>query len=142
MDVFGRPTEPSPSAHEFGVHPDGARRPHLPAGASHSAEQPVQDSVNVGHDVEGESKVLSVCSETFGSGEGDDRDPGVTELFEVIAHGDHVFLAGQSSEVPVQDQYQWPPSHLGRAPRLTLVVDELEVGEIVTDLEAHIASPV
>lgn len=114
----------------------------MTVGASHGAEQSVQDSINVRHDVEGESKVLSVCSETFRGGEGDDGDPGVTELVEVIAHGDHVFLAGQSSEVPVQDQHQWPPSHLGRPPRLTLVIDELEVGENVTDLEAHLGAPV
>ena len=38
--------------------------------------------------------------------ERDDDDGGVTELGEVIAHGDHVFLAGQSSQVPVEYQHQ------------------------------------
>ena len=74
--------------------------------------------------------------------EGDDGDPGVTELVEVIAHGDHVFLAGQSSKVPVQDQHEWSAAHLGGAPRSTLVVDEFDVRERVTDVEGHVVSPV
>ena len=64
------------------------------------------------------------------------------ELVEVIAHGDHVFLAGQSSQVPVQYQHEWPAAHLGGAPRPTLVIDEFHVRERVTDVEAHAVSPV
>ena len=83
-----------------------------------------------------------VGGQAIGCGEGDDRDPGVTELVEVIAHGDHVFLAGQSSEVPVQDQHEWSPSKLGRSPWPPLMVGELDVGERVTDAEGHVVSPV
>ena len=83
-----------------------------------------------------------VCGQAFGGGEGDDGNPGVTELVEVIAHGDHVFLAGQSSQVPVQDQHQWSSSQLGRAPRPTVVVDKLDVGERVADVEGHVVCPI
>jgi hypothetical protein len=104
-------------------------------------EQFIEDSVGVSDDIEREPKVRPVGGEAFGGGEGDDGDPGVTELVEVIAHGDHVFLAGQSSEVPVQDEHEWPATHLGGAPRPTLVIDELDIGERVTDVEDHVVSP-
>ena len=83
-----------------------------------------------------------VGGQAIGCGEGDDRDPGVTELVEVIAHGDHVFLAGQSSKVPVQDQHEWSAAHLGGAPRTNLVIDEFQVRERVTDVDGHPVSPV
>lgn len=83
-----------------------------------------------------------VSGETIGGGEGDDCDPCVSEVVEMIAHGDHVFLAGQSSEMPVQDQHDRPTPHLGSAPRPSIVVDELDVRERVTDGEGHLASPV
>lgn len=38
-------------------------------------------------------------------GERHDDDHGVTEPVEVLAHGEHVFLAGQSSEMAVQHQH-------------------------------------
>ena len=78
-----------------------------------------------------------IGGEPLGSGEGDDGDVGVAELVEVIAHGDHVFLAGQSSEVPMQHQHEWSPTHLGGAPRPTLVIDELDIGQRVADLDGH-----
>ena len=142
MDVFGRSMEPTPGAQEPGVHPDRARRPHLAGTASFGAEQSVERPVGVGDDVEAEMEVLSVRTEAFRGGEGDDGDPGVTELVEVIAHGDHVFLAGQSSKVAVQDQHDGPAAHLGGAPRPTLVIDEFYVRKRVTDVEGHAIPPV
>ena len=98
--------EPAPGSQEPGVHPDGAGGPHLAVAAPFGAEQSVERPVSVGDHFEGKMEVLTVRGEAFGGGEGDDGDPGVTELVEVIAHGDHVFLAGQSSKVPVQDQHE------------------------------------
>lgn len=132
--VLGRPLEPTAGSKEPRVHPDGARRPHLAIGASFGAEQSIERPVGVGDDVERELEVLTVCGEAFGGREGDDGNPGVTELVEVIAHGDHVFLAGQSSQVPVQDQHKRPAAHLGGTPRCTLVIDEFDVGEQVADV--------
>ena len=57
-----------------------------------------------------------------------DRE-GVTESVDVIAHGDHVLLARQSSEVTMQYQQQWPTAMIAEPPRAAVVVDEGEVGE-------------
>jgi hypothetical protein len=72
--------------------------------------------------------VFAVRRQPVGCGEGDDDDGGVTELGAVIAHGDHVFLARQSSKVAVQHQHERSPAMVGRAPPLAGVIDELEVG--------------
>ena len=141
-DVLGGPLEPSTGADESEIHPDRARRPDLAVRATLCTEQFVDDSVGVSDDIEREPKVRPVGGEAFGGGEGDDGDPGVTELVEVIAHGDHVFLAGQSSQVPVQDQHEWSATHLGGAPRPTFVIDELDIGEQVIHLERHVGVPV
>ena len=133
--------EPSTGADEPEIHPDRARRPDLAVRATFCTEQFVEDSVGVSDDIEWEPKVCPVGGQAIGCGEGDDRDPGITELVEVIAHGDHVFLAGQSSQVPVQDQHEWPATHPGGAPRPTLVIDKLDLRERVTDLEGHVGSP-
>ncbi|MEO5723008.1 MAG: hypothetical protein ABIR12_01520 [Ilumatobacteraceae bacterium] len=74
-------------------------------GASFRAEQAVEDSVDVGNNVKGNFKVKPICGEAFGGRECDHGYPCVTELVEVIAHGDHVFLARQSSEVTVEDEH-------------------------------------
>ena len=98
----------------------------------------VEDSVDVGDHVEGDSKVAPVCGQAFGGRKGDDGDPGVTELVEVIAHGDQVFLTWQSSKVTVQHQYEWAAALITGAPDLTGVIDEFEVGEQVADAECHV----
>lgn len=142
VDVLGGPMQPSAGADQSCVHPDGAQRPDLAVRAALGAEQFVEDSVGVSDDIKGESKVSPVGGQSFGGGEGDDGDPGVTELVEVVAHGDHVFLARQSSQVPVQDQHKWSATHLGCAPRPTLMVDEFDVGKRVADVEGHGVSPI
>jgi hypothetical protein len=129
-------------AQEPCVHPQRARRPHLSVAASLGTKQVVERAVGVGDDIEGESEVLAVRGGAFRGGEGDDGDPGVTELVEVIAHGDHMFLAGQSSKVPVQDQHEWPAAQVGAAPRLTFVIDKFDVWERVAHVEGHDAAPV
>ncbi|MGE0307640.1 MAG: hypothetical protein AB7Q27_17980, partial [Acidimicrobiia bacterium] len=65
-------------------------------------------------------------------------DGGVTELVEVVAHGDHVFLAGQSSKVAVQHEYQRTSVLVGGAPDLAGVIDEFDVRERVADAEGHV----
>lgn len=42
----------------------------------------------------------------------------------MIAHGDHVFLARQSSKVSVQDQHERPAAMLLEAPPTPFVIDE------------------
>ena len=106
---------------------------HLPGAASLGAEQSVERSGRCRRQHRTGGRGASVGGETFGGREGDDGDPGVTELVEVIAHGDHVFLTRQSSEMPMQDQHEWSAAHLGGPPRPTLVIDELDVRERVTD---------
>ena len=123
------------------MHADGARGPHLAVAAPFGAEQSVERPVGVGNDVEGQMKVLPVRGETLRDCEGDDRDPGVTELIKVIAHGDHVLLAGQSSQMSVQDQHEGPAAHLRGTPRPTLVIDEFHFREWVTDVESQALSP-
>ena len=137
MDVFGWSLEPASGANESSVHPQGAERPYLTVRSLLGAEQVVQHPVAVGDHVEGHLEVASVAGQSFGRSEGDHGDLRVIELVEVIAHGNHVFLAGQSSQVSVQDQYEWAPSKFGGVPGLTVVVDELDVGEGVTDSEGH-----
>ena len=65
------------------MHADGARGPHLAVAAPFGAEPSVERPVGVGNDVEGQMKVLPVRGETLRDCEGDDRDPGVTELIKV-----------------------------------------------------------
>jgi hypothetical protein len=55
--------------------------------------------------------MLPVWRGVRGGCEGSDGDAGVTELVDVIARGDHVFLVWQSSQVPVQDQDEWSAWH-------------------------------
>jgi len=138
VDVLGRPTESATGADKSHVHPDRSRRPHLTERSSSYSQQFVQDPISVSDDVEREPKARPVGGQTLGGRERDDRDPGVTELVEVIAHGDHVFLTGQSSEVPVQDQDEWSATHRGGAPRPTRMIGELEVGERLTEGEGHV----
>ena len=69
-----------------------------------------------------------VRGEALRVGEGHDGDRGVPEAVEVIAHGDHVLLARQSSQVPVQDQHQRPAGVCRDAPRLQVLVDQVDVG--------------
>ena len=64
-------------------------------------------------------------------GEGHDDGKGVTQLIEVIAHGDHVFLTRQSSEVPVQGQYQRSTAMLLETALTPFVIDEDDSGNQV-----------
>jgi hypothetical protein len=128
----------SPSQEQTCVHAQCAERPDLPVAAVFCAEQVVQAAVDVGDDGERNGKVVAVGSEPFGRGEGDDDDVCVTELVEVIAHGDHVFLAGQSSKVTVQHQYEWASAVIIGAPDLAGVIGEFEVREWVSDAECHV----
>ena len=42
---------------------------------------------------------------------------------QLHAHGDHMFLAGQSSKMPMEHQHQWASTLVGRAPDLSAVID-------------------
>jgi len=137
VDVLGGLAEMAPSSEQTCVHPQGAERPDLAIAPSLGAEQSVQAAVDVGDDGEGNCEVVAVGGESFGRGEGDDDDGCVTELVEMVAHGDHVFLAWQSSKVTVQHQYEWVAAMIFGVPDLAGVIDEFEVGERVADAEGH-----
>jgi hypothetical protein len=49
------------------------------------------------------------------------------------AHGEHVLLARQSSEVAVQDEQEDATTVIGRAPRSAVVIDEGDVGDRVAE---------
>ena len=53
----------------------------------------------------------------------------------MVAHGDHVFLARQSSKVSVKGQHQRPAELIDRAPCAAVLVDEFDDRERVTDVE-------
>lgn len=129
MDVVAGRSAQSPTAtQQAGVHPQGAERPHLAVGAPFGAEQGVQRAVDIGHYVERQVEMGPVGGEPFGRGKGDDSDASITELGEAIAHGDHVLLARQSSEMAVEHQHQRTTLLVGRSPRPTGVVDEFQIG--------------
>lgn len=137
MDVLGGLAQAPPAPHQSDVHPQRAERPDLTAAAALGAEQSVHLAVDVGDDGERNVEMLAVGRESPRRGEGDDDDVGVTEMADVFAHGEHVFLARQSSQVAVQHQYQWTLTLFGGAPRLPGVVDEFHVGQSVADAKGH-----
>jgi hypothetical protein len=53
-------------------------------------------------------------------------------LVEVVAHGDHVLLARQSSEVAVQHEHERPAAVVAEPPGTAFVIDEGDVGEHIT----------
>ena len=81
--------------------------------------------------------MVAVRGETINTSKGDNGDRGITKTVEMIAHGDHVFLARQSSEMTVQDQHQRSPPHLARLPRPTVVVDEFDVRQRLAHAQGH-----
>jgi hypothetical protein len=54
--------------------------------------------------------------------EGDEPDRGIAELGEAVAHGDRVFMAGQSSQVTVEDHYHRPTPVLRQPPPVTRII--------------------
>lgn len=139
MDVFGGNTEAVSGSEQSGVGPDGAERPHLTVRPPCGPEHAVQDPIHVSDDVELEVQMVAVCRQTLRCGEGDDGDSGVTEQVEVVAHGDHMLLARQSSEVSMKDQHEGPAAHRTRAPRPVVVIDKFDVRQSVADDECHAA---
>lgn len=81
--------------------------------------------------------MVSVGGEPFWCGEGNHDDGGITKPVEVIAHGDHVFLARQSSEVSVQDQHKRMSALVESAPGLSSMVNKFNVGKLVADAQGH-----
>lgn len=128
--VLAGSMEPSPFADQSGVRREGAWRPDLPQCAATGAEQPVEDPVYVCDDGERDVEVVPVGAEPRRVvGEGDDDRLGVVELVEVIAHGDHMLLARQSSKVTVQHQQQRTTSMVTEPERDAVMVDEVDIGD-------------
>lgn len=131
--VVGRRAQPPALAEQTCVHHHRAGRPDLAERSTTGPEQVVEAPVDVGEQRELDLEVISVGGEPLWVvAEGDDDGKGVTELIEVIAHGDHVFLARQSSEVAVQDQHQRATAMVVESPPMSVVIDEGDVREHVT----------
>lgn len=81
----------------------------------------------VRQDGKGDCEVGAVCGEPVGFGEGHHSDSCITEMGEMVAHGDHMFLAGQSSEVAVEDQDDRSASVLGQRPGAAVLIDEIHI---------------
>jgi hypothetical protein len=145
VDVLCRPGRTAPCDEESGVEADRAQRPDLPVRSPLCTDKAVEDAVYVGQDCEWHREVITVGAESFGGCERHDGNGCVTELCEVVAHGDHVFLARQSSEVSVKDQHQRPPELIDRAPCGPVLVDKFDGWEWVSDMEClsggHRADP-
>jgi hypothetical protein len=137
MDIFSWPSEPSTGTYQSDIHFQCASRPHLTGCPPDSAKQRVQGPVGVSDDIEWQPQIVAIEGETVNTGKANNGDPGITELVEVIAHGDHVLLTWQSGEVTVQDQHQRETPKLGRPPRPTVVVDEFNIGQQITNVQRH-----
>ncbi len=70
---------------------------------------------------------MAVLGQTPVFSEGDNSDVSVTESFLLFAHGDHMFLAWQSHQVPVKNQQHRPTALIGQPPRATIVRRQCEV---------------
>ena len=117
----------SVAAQQPGVHRNRAGGPHLADRAAARTEELVQDAVDVGEHREPDFHVVAEGGEPPSIvGERDDDGECVAHLSEVIAHGDHVFLAGQSSQVAVQDQHDRPTAMVLETPRVPFVIDEAD----------------
>lgn len=75
--------------------------------------------------------------QSIGLGERDDDDHRVTEVPQVFAHGEHVFLAGQSSEVAVQYQHHRTATVGAQHPRPPVLIDQLDVGDGISETKGH-----
>ena len=102
-----------------------------------AAEQPVQRALRIADEGERRGEMAAMGGQPLGGGKRDHGDRGVTEVVDAIAHGDHVLLARQSSEVTVQHQHERAAHVIAGAPQPTVVVDQVDRWEGVTDTEGH-----
>jgi hypothetical protein len=91
-------------SHETDVHRNRPARPDLSERSSTRPEQPVQLAVDVGEQWEIDAEMFGEGSQPrWVVGESDDHRLGIPQIVDVLAHGTHVLLARQSSEMPVQN---------------------------------------
>jgi phosphatidylglycerophosphate synthase len=76
--------------------------------------------------------VLAIRRQTFWRRKGDHGHDGIAELSDLIAHGEHMFLARQSSEVAMQNQHHRSPAMVLDSPLLAVVVNQGNVWKQVT----------
>lgn len=81
--------------------------------------------------------MIPICGKAMGIGEGDHGDSGVCEVVEVVAHGDHMFLARQSGQMTVQHEHHRPTGLIGESPRAKVMVDQGDVGHLVAYVQSH-----
>ena len=77
----------------------------LPVRPSFRTEETVEGTVGVGQQRELDLQSRPVGGQPLRGCERDDDHRRITECLDVVAHGDHVLLARQSSEVAMQDQH-------------------------------------
>jgi hypothetical protein len=131
--VLGGAAQSPSTANQLRVHRERPRRPHPPERPSPCSEHPVDHPVDIGQHRKVEPEMGSIRRETRrGVGKGDHNRKSMSEFAAVITHGDHVLLAGQSSEMAVQDEHQRTAAMITQAERQAVVIDE-------DDLWEHIA---
>jgi hypothetical protein len=129
--VFVDHAEPTSLAEEAGVHAQRSDRPDVVPLATCCAEEVVQLTLRIGDQgdscrrelqmVGGGTDALRVVCEA------DDDRLCLAEPVEVVAHGDHVFLAGQSSEMAVEDQDDGSAEQGVEMPGRSMAVDQLHI---------------
>lgn len=119
--VLGRPLESPALAQEPRVRPPHLRSPDLPHRPSTESVGAVGGSLLVDEQGERREPVALILGDVLGRAERDDDHFRITELVEAVAHGDRVFLAGQSGEVAVEDQHDWPSFMIGQPPAAAVV---------------------
>lgn len=110
--VLGGAMQSPARSHEPRVHAEGPDAVDAPPRTAPEIECSIEDPIRVGQDGERKREAIVILTEAFASGEGDHHHVGGPELVEVIAHGDHVFLAGQSGEMAVEDHDTRPTAML------------------------------
>jgi SAM-dependent methyltransferase len=82
-------------------------------------------------------QATSVAPEVARRRERDEGDNRPVQLFEPVAHGDGVFLTGESGEVPVEDQHDGGPAVVRQSPSGAGGVRQVDVGGSVPDAHGH-----
>lgn len=136
VGVSRSPLESMPCSQQLDVLLRSLPTPDPPYRTAAEIERPVGEPSLVADDRERVGETVAVASEDPRSGERDDHDFGVAELISSITHGVDMCLARDSSQMSVQDQHQGPSCYVTGSPRITGVIDQLEVGNRVADNDA------
>lgn len=125
--VFGRAPQFSPLPQQACVKEQGTRVVHVAERGSTQLELAVDGSIGVGEQGKWQVEVVAVVRQALRACEGHGGDVSVAEAVDLIAHGDQVFLAGQSHQVAMEDQHHGLTAMIGQRPGASFVVERREV---------------